>query len=268
MEPRWSRQGALQTFARMQTKSAALVDAMEKAPDTWVGGVHEATGAVWVDPFRAFYSCPVQEKVGALGDGGKWVCSKHALLSMPGCTVYSVGSNGDTSFEQAILSETACEVHTFDPTLNDTTADSVRAVPGVHFQGIGLANVDGEQVFKTKSKPVKTLHTIMATLNHTWIDVLKVDIEGHEWPILNGWLEAYDVLPFTQLLIELRPFAHCKDCTTRACVHFMSRRTITATCAAACCTSLPLFRSTVMGTLSGVCDVHIRIPSVAVKLEE
>ena len=203
MEPRWSRQGALQTFARMQTKSAALVDAMEKAPDTWVGGVHEATGAVWVDPFRAFYSCPVQEKVGALGDGGKWVCSKHALLSMPGCTVYSVGSNGDTSFEQAILSETACEVHTFDPTLNDTTADSVRAVPGVHFQGIGLANVDGEQVFKTKSKPVKTLHTIMATLNHTWIDVLKVDIEGHEWPILNGWLEAYDVLPFTQLLIEL-----------------------------------------------------------------
>ena len=208
MELRWNRQGAMQAYARVQPKAAALLAAMLEAPDKWVRGLHKPTGAVWGDPFRAFYPCPMQEKMGSVGDGGKWVCSKDALLSTPGCVVYSMGSNGDTSFEQAMLRDTACTVHTFDPTLNDTTAGSVRAVPGLHFQGIGLSHTDGEHVFKNQAQPVKTLQTIMTDLNHTWIDVLKVDIERHEWPVLKSWLLAYDVLPFTQLLIELHLVNH------------------------------------------------------------
>ena len=250
MEPRWSRQGAMQAYARVQPKAAALLAAMLEAPDKWVRGLHKPTGAVWVDPFRAFYPCPMQEKMGSVGDGGKWVCSKDALLSTPGCVVYSMGSNGDTSFEQAMLRDTACTVHTFDPTLNDTTAGSVRAVPGLHFQGIGLSHTDGEHVFKNQAQPVKTLQTIMTDLNHTWIDVLKVDIERHEWPVLKSWLLAYDVLPFTR----------CKDWNKRACVPFTSRRTTIAITAGACSTSLPSSTSMIRGTSSGVRDGCIDMP--------
>jgi Methyltransferase domain len=34
------------------------------------------------------------------GDNGKWVCGVRTLLQRPGCIVYSVGSNGDVSFER------------------------------------------------------------------------------------------------------------------------------------------------------------------------
>ena len=42
----------------------------------------------------------------------------------------------------------------------------------------------------------------MADLGHDWIDVLKVDVEGMEWLIMESWLAAWDVLPFTQLQVS------------------------------------------------------------------
>ncbi len=44
------------------------------------------------------------------GDGGKWVCGLGFFLRRPHCLVYSLGSAGDTSFEEDILSKTSCEV--------------------------------------------------------------------------------------------------------------------------------------------------------------
>ena len=203
VQPHWSRQQVLGALARMQRKSADLVGVMLNAPNQWSDGQHMDVQAMWIDPFRASYSCPVQEKVGRLQDGGKWVCSKEALLSRPGCVVYSVGSKGDTSFERAILNETACEVFTFDPTLNATEEDAVRRVPNLHFHSIGLSHRDGEHAFGNVTKPVLTLHAIMNQFKHPWIDVLKVDIEGHEWQVLGEWLKTHEALPFTQLLIEV-----------------------------------------------------------------
>ena len=43
----------------------------------------------------------------------------------------------------------------------------------------------------------------MADLNHTWIDVLKVDIEGSEWEMFRDfYAEEHATLPVTQLLVE------------------------------------------------------------------
>ena len=44
-----------------------------------------------------------------------------------------------------------------------------------------------------------TLETIMDELGHAWVDVLKVDIEGFEWGVLEGLVGADEPLPFTQL---------------------------------------------------------------------
>ena len=58
--------------------------------------------------------------------------------------------------------------------------------------------------------PVKTLPTIMAELGHSFIDVLKLDVEGSEYLFLAHALDHYrargERLPFDQLTIELHHF--------------------------------------------------------------
>jgi Methyltransferase domain len=101
------------------------------------------------------------------------------------------------SFEKSILEALPeCEVHTFDHTITP------KGVPrGVNFHGWGLAAADGGKM--------KTLSTMTRELGHDKpgmsIEILKIDVEGHEWDVLNPLLEARD-LPFArQLLIELHP---------------------------------------------------------------
>ena len=57
---------------------------------------------------------------------------------------------------------------------------------------------------------MQPLSGMMAALGHEWIDVLKVDVEGLEWPIMDSWLAAWDVLPFTQLQVIAPASACCK----------------------------------------------------------
>jgi Methyltransferase domain len=102
------------------------------------------------------------------------------------------------SFEESILEALPnCEVHTFDHTITP------KGVPhGVNFHGWGLEAVDG-------GGKMKTLPTMMRELGHDQpgvsIEILKIDVEGHEWDVLNPLLDS-DKLPFVrQLLIELHP---------------------------------------------------------------
>eukprot|EP00884_Botryococcus_braunii_P008611 jgi/Botrbrau1/17751/Bobra.0127s0011.2 len=167
------------------------------------------------DFFLPHYSCPHKEKIGVMagdGDNGKWVCGVRTLLQHPGCIVYSVGSNGDVSFERGILAKTHCEVHVFDPTLTPQQKAEVEKVPELHLHEYGLAANDSYvdlsgDVSKTLGKIVagfetKSLNTILKELGHTWIDVLKIDIEGFEWEVLESLLDQPGPLPFTQLQVE------------------------------------------------------------------
>ena len=177
---------------------------MRAAPVAWdLGFLHRATGAVWVDPFRDFYRCPgITEKVGALSDGGKWVCGVDTLLQRPDCVIYSFGSNGDTSFEEVLLQTTKCSVWTFDPTLNAAQQAKINAVPGLHFAPVGLADMDGDMDIAGKVRPVRTLATLMRERGHAWVDVLKMDIEGGEWAVLDGFVRNGSALPVSQAQIE------------------------------------------------------------------
>jgi hypothetical protein len=192
------------SYGRQRKAADELVDIMRTAPDDWIrGSFHMRARALWVDPFRDFYRCPgVVEKLGKMGDGGKWVCGVDTLLQRPGCVVYSFGSNGDASFEKAILEHTACSVWTFDPTLNEVATGKVTDVPGLNFSAVGLSDKDGSLELRGEVRPVRTLRTLMHERGHTWIDVLKMDIEGAEWPVLNAFIEAGAPLPATQAQVE------------------------------------------------------------------
>ena len=115
---------------------------------------------------------------GDRGDGGKWVCDVHSIRKND-CLLYSVGSNGDFSFERAVRAELGCEVHTFDP------STSGRGAPqGVHFHRYGLMTemAKARSPDRNESFELYNLSTIVRRLGHEGrlIDLLKVDCEGCE----------------------------------------------------------------------------------------
>lgn len=145
---------------RSQKERAGLPDSVYSTPNSDLGDFRR----IW-DFYTPDYNCPLlKERVGRLGDGGKWVCGLGALLEDRPCTVYSVGSNGETTFEVDILNRTSCEVHTFDPTLsNETQATMAAAVPDMQFHAIGIGR--GEQA-TLESLSDEGLHSIEQVSRH------------------------------------------------------------------------------------------------------
>ena len=48
-----------------------------------------------------------------------------------------------------------------------------------------------------------TLALSMAQNNATWLDILKIDIEGAEWEIFMEYFDERVPMPFTQILVEI-----------------------------------------------------------------
>ena len=87
-----------------------------------------------------------------------------------------------------------CDVHTFDPGFY---ANQVDANATTYHQW-GLAAHSG--VRGRMKHPMYPLSKMMQLLNHTHIDVLKVDIEGHEFNVFPSFLGR--VVP-KQVLVEV-----------------------------------------------------------------
>jgi hypothetical protein len=165
------------------------------------------------------------ERLGALGDGGKWVCGTSRIATKPNCVIYSFGKsmifvlrfehklylntgiNYESSFEAALLSRTqGCQVWGYDfsvksfgPEIPPTQAFRT------HFYPYGLAGWDAHEA--ENDKKMYTLQSLMAINNHTFIDVLKIDIEGFEFEALEAIVREYksrgQPLPFGQLQLEI-----------------------------------------------------------------
>ncbi|CAL8465623.1 g5159 [Coccomyxa elongata] len=151
---------------------------------------------IW-DFFYPKYNCPLlKERIGRLGDGGKWVCGLRTLLQGRSCLVYSIGSAGDTSFELEVINRTSCEVHTFDHTLEEKLRKQVAKVAGLTFHPVGIGDPDN-------GAGLQKLDQVMMDLGHEWVDLLKIDIETSEWELFSDFYAAQGAsLPATQLLVE------------------------------------------------------------------
>ena len=154
---------------------------------------------------------------------GGWTYNASMLLGRR-AVVYSVGIGEDTSWDEALLREHAgLRVWGFDPTPR-AAAYVVRVAaalgPRFHFTQEGLATRAGNFTFTkpagkgasmrmgrhaamggTLEARVDTLEAWMRQRGHAWIDVLKLDVEGAEYSVLED-LAQRDVLPFSQLLVE------------------------------------------------------------------
>jgi FkbM family methyltransferase len=136
--------------------------------------------------------------------------------------VYSFGIGEDASFDLELIKRYGLIVHGFDPTPRSMQWISKQPVPSSFvFHGYGLAHFDGMLAFNPPENdehvsytvldrpatethavrlPVKKLSTIMKELGHTKVDVLKMDIEGAEYGVLED-IRVSGTRPY-QLLIE------------------------------------------------------------------
>ena len=136
--------------------------------------------------------------------------------------IYSAGIGEDISFDLAIIERTGATVHGFDPTPRSLDWLKTQDLPAnFHVHDYGFASFDGTALFHPPKNPNHISHTILerpqtsqgafevqlrriatiaADLGHTKIDVLKMDIEGAEYDVLDD-LEKSDIV-VDQMLIE------------------------------------------------------------------
>ncbi len=128
----------------------------------------------------------------------------------------------DISFDLALIERYGFTVHAFDPTPGSIRWVKNQTLPAEFvLHEYGLAAFNGEVTFHPPARddyishtlleegksgrppitvPVKSLSTIMAELGHPRIDLLKMDIEGAEYQVIENLKEGS--LRPAQLLVE------------------------------------------------------------------
>ena len=172
-----------------------LKERIRTTPDCDGNGCKSSGAPEWYQRnWEPAFTCQHERRIGQMGDGGKWVCDPHRIHKKS-CLVYSVGSENDFSFEEAVWTMVSpeCEIHTFDPTIGEQPSNLPAG--NIHFHPWGLAAQD-DGVFKT-------LPTIITELGHTGreIDIFKIDCEGCELNTYRGWFEG--ATNIRQIQIEL-----------------------------------------------------------------
>lgn len=161
----------------------------------------------------------------------------------PNSVAYSVGTGEDMSFDLALIEKYGCEVHGFDPTPKSIAWVKRQTTPSkFRFHEWGLAGHDGTVDFFLPANPdhvsasvvqragtgdqrvtvqVRRLSTVMKELGHSRVDLLKLDIEGAEYGVIDDiekFHQERGKLPIHQILVEFhhRFFPDGRDRTQRA----------------------------------------------------
>ena len=141
--------------------------------------------------------------------------------AMKGGIAYSFGVGEDAILDCALIESYGFEVHAFDPTPRATAWVAEQDLPAAfRFHPVGVAGYDGIAEFSAPSDdrdpsfsmldsdrdrkrvrcPVRTLTTLAGELGHRRIDLMKIDIEGAEYEVIDDLLGSG--LEVCQLLVE------------------------------------------------------------------
>ncbi|MDD2822968.1 MAG: FkbM family methyltransferase [Candidatus Daviesbacteria bacterium] len=135
--------------------------------------------------------------------------------------IYSFGIGTDISFDLDLIKKYSLTINAFDPTPKSLEWLKQQKIPkSLKVYQWGIADYDGKEKFtlppqenfvsfrKTKKDksdkniklPVFQLSTIMKKLGHKRIDILKMDIEGFEYQVIENILKSN--LEIKQILVE------------------------------------------------------------------
>lgn len=141
--------------------------------------------------------------------------------------VYSFGIGEDLSFSEEVIARGG-ECYAFDPTpkaIEYVKGHKLSSNTRFHFYPIGLSDKDGMEEFYLPVRldyvsasvinhknvdsqrkihvQMKTLRTIMKELKHEKIDILKMDIEGSEFKVVNDMMnDKFDPINFQVFCVE------------------------------------------------------------------
>jgi Methyltransferase domain len=156
--------------------------------------------------FTPYFYCPwtfeKHPSSSVLHEGGKWTCGLQEIATrrstLP-CIVYSFGSRGEYSFENHVHSVApACAIHTFDPTSPPPQGPEAKFVT---HHDVGLSCCKGDDCWEPF--PTECLLQLMMRLEHSSVEILKIDIEGSEWSVLRH--VEWSALRVGQILVEFHP---------------------------------------------------------------
>jgi FkbM family methyltransferase len=137
--------------------------------------------------------------------------------------VYSIGIGTDITFDRKCMARHSCQVFGFDPTPKAIRFIEIENVPpNFSFQPYGLASESGTRTFFLPANPkgtsgslelndsldegrhievtMKSLNDICEEEGHQKLDVLKMDIEGSEYDVIESVLNSG--IEIDQILIE------------------------------------------------------------------
>jgi FkbM family methyltransferase len=168
-------------------------------------------------PRRAQVSCS-REYHGSQKFG--WTICPDGLSSRS--IAYSFGVGRNISFELSLIRRFGLQVYAFDPTPEVVRWLRARDLPEeFRFHPYGLSDFDGEAGFDPNPNPAEVSHrlmapaeasphsvllpvrrllTILAEREHDHIDILKMDIEGAEYAVIQDL--ARSPVPIGQILVE------------------------------------------------------------------
>ncbi len=149
-----------------------------------------------------------------------WCVASNML--QPDSIVYSIGIGDDVSFDYSLIQRYQVQIFAYDPTPESIDWISKQNTPeSFHFFGEGLAHYDGvAQFYRSKKEtnvchsmtqrketvkegievPVKRLATLCRQNNHSAISLLKMDIEGAEYDVLDDIMKGD--IKIDQILVE------------------------------------------------------------------
>jgi hypothetical protein len=140
------------------------------------------------------YDCKDTKRIGGkfqrtkLPEGSWPVCFDTVPAEGAGCRVFSVGIDNDFSFDDGMATH-GCIVDSFDPSMSKP---DFQHAPHVKFHNMGLSAVDGNiqgtkmGTNQRQQWKVRSLGTLMSSLDAPTVDVLKVDVEGAELEVLEA----------------------------------------------------------------------------------
>ncbi len=172
---------------------------------------------------------------------GGWMVDQDSINK--DSIVYSFGLGEDISFDLSLIKKYGLKVHGFDPTPRSIQWIKSQEPPSEFIlHEFGLADYDGIAKFKPPENPlhishriitdtqetsdmvtinVKRINTILNELRHSKIDILKMDIEGAEFSVLEDILK--NKIEIKQILVEFHhKFKHLNIASTKKAIRLLN----------------------------------------------
>jgi len=171
---------------------------------------------------------------------GGWTIEADSLSASS--IVYSFGIGCDVSFDTSLMDRYGCTVNGFDPTPQVVSwVASQNLDSKFRFHPLALSDKPGQITFFEPDNPNHISHSkhpssadgkkievecsdlasIASDLGHSKIDLIKMDIEGFEYDVLN---EAFFGMPVRQLLVEFHHFLpQCSNAMTEGTIDLLRK---------------------------------------------